>query len=197
MPPPRLGRQFAVLGAILLGLAVLLRRDEQEPAIASSSQVVRMSNHTALACLRLTTPSVRLRYPDDAEAHFREVRRALDPWAQKKGHRPHRSAKYRGPWVENVWITHFERELRRRPPGSPLSSVFGPFIPLLVPWTDRFVSREARRRGGARARQTPESSHRSRLSRGWSARRAVSSSTRRSSSGRCGACCGPTCRTSP
>ena len=81
MPPPRLGRQFAVLGAILLGLAVLLRRDEQEPATASSSQVVRMSNHTALACLRLTTPSVRLRYPDDAEAHFREVRRALDPWA--------------------------------------------------------------------------------------------------------------------
>ena len=98
---------------------------------------------------------------------------ALDPWAQKKGHRPHRSAKYRGPWVENVWITHFERELRRRPPGSPLSSVFGPFIPLLVPWTDRFVSREARRRGGARARQTPESSPRSRLSRGWSARGAA------------------------
>ena len=186
-------RQIAVLCALLFGLAILLRRDEREPAVGSSSQVVRMSNHTALACLRLTTPSVRLRYPDDAEAHFREVRRALDPWAQKKGHRPHRSAKYRGPWVENVWITHFERELRRRPPGSPLSSVFGPFIPLLVPWTDRFVSREARR--GARAK-TPPSSRRDshELAR---ARRVASSSTRLSSSGRYGACCGPTCRTSP
>ena len=68
---------------------------------------------SASACLRLTTPRVRLAYPADAEAHFGEVQRALAPWAQKKGHRPHSAAKYHGPWVENVWISHFERELRR------------------------------------------------------------------------------------
>jgi len=122
------------------------------------------------ACLGLTNPVIgqRLAYPADAEAHFLEVERALARWKQKPGgqHKPHRAAGYAGPWIENHWIAHFESMLYRGRPdhsgglgggtfnfGSSsshavgggetslcLRDVFGPFVPLLVPWVDRWLA---------------------------------------------------------
>eukprot|EP00933_Yihiella_yeosuensis_P004990 TRINITY_DN10939_c2_g1_i1.p1 TRINITY_DN10939_c2_g1~~TRINITY_DN10939_c2_g1_i1.p1 ORF type:complete len:429 (+),score=88.92 TRINITY_DN10939_c2_g1_i1:133-1419(+) len=69
----------------------------------------------AQECLRLTTPTIELAYPADAEAHFEEVRKALSPWmdfAKKQFMKDmknpyHCGEGYCGPWIENLWIKHF------------------------------------------------------------------------------------------
>eukprot|EP00667_Euglena_gracilis_P013154 EG_transcript_13554 len=104
-------------------------------------------DHPGWACLRRNTPSLELRYPDDAEEHFRHIHAVMRRWAQPPGHRPHQYI-FEGPWVENLWIDR-ARELnssRFRPPRFgpwtplPLSAVFGPFIPLLLTWVDTWVA---------------------------------------------------------
>ena len=101
------------------------------------------SMHHAHACLRLTTPSLNLSYPEDAWDHYDEIQRVMQRWLQSApGFERHGAAGYRGPWIENVWISHFERlAARARSRRRPLHSVFGPFVPLLVPFVDQWVQR--------------------------------------------------------
>ena len=101
------------------------------------------SMHHAHACLRLTTPSLNLSYPEDAWDHYDEIQRVMQRWLQSApGFERHGAAGYRGPWIENIWISHFERlAARARSRRRPLHSVFGPFVPLLVPFVDQWVQR--------------------------------------------------------
>ena len=96
----------------------------------------------AISCLRRSTPELRnLTYPADAWAHYDELLRALAPWLQSTpGFRQHGAAGYGGPWLENVWISHFQtRAAAARAAGEPLSAVFGPYVPIFVPFTDQWV----------------------------------------------------------
>jgi hypothetical protein len=93
----------------------------------------------ALECLRQTKPELPdLSYPKDAFQHFQEIHQRLDKWAQHADHKPHRAAAYKGPWIENIWISHFQKELQSK--NNSLSDVFGPYIPIFIPWTDIWVS---------------------------------------------------------
>lgn len=95
----------------------------------------------AVACLLRTSPGLRVTYPSDAEAHFDAVHIKLAPWLQSvPGFRRHGAAGYDGPWIENIWISHFGALARRaRARSRPLRSIFGPYIPLFVPFTDHWV----------------------------------------------------------
>eukprot|EP00536_Pseudo-nitzschia_multiseries_P018149 jgi/Psemu1/227951/e_gw1.2200.1.1 len=93
----------------------------------------------ALDCLRHTKPEVPdLSYPDDAFEHFHHIHHHLARWVQHSDHTPHKAAGYAGPWIENYWISHFQEELESN--NYSLSGVFGPYIPLLIPWTDIWVN---------------------------------------------------------
>ena len=93
----------------------------------------------AYSCLNRTTPSLRLEYPEDAEEHFNEIRRAMAPWAQHTAHNKMRYAKYSGPWIENEWITYFESLYDNKTDGTCLWDHFGPFIPLFIPIHDHWI----------------------------------------------------------
>jgi len=96
------------------------------------------------ACLALTTPGIesRLKYPLDAEDHFLQIERALARWKQKAQHHPHRAAEFEGPWIENAWASHFGPLMydAKKPGEAPscLRDFFGPFVPILLPWVDRW-----------------------------------------------------------
>lgn len=91
----------------------------------------------AASCLGYTglTPLV---YPTDAAAHYREIHKVLSPWAQTP---MHSAAGYSGPWIENVFISRFQPLAEAAvASGEPLSAVFGPYIPIFLPWTDLWVN---------------------------------------------------------
>jgi hypothetical protein len=99
----------------------------------------------ALECLQRTSKllsSELFHYPSDAVEHFHTIRLQLAPWAQHEGHHiPHTGPGYSGPWIENYWITYFEQQLLQTSDTSDstsldIHSLFGPYIPLLIPWTD-------------------------------------------------------------
>lgn len=94
----------------------------------------------ALECLRQTKPNLpdQLCYPQDAFQHFRQIHHRLQQWAQHTDHVPFRAARYGGPWIENYWITHFQQELESK--NNYLPGVFGPYIPILIPWLDVWVT---------------------------------------------------------
>lgn len=84
-------------------------------------------------CLRRTTPDLpALEYPDDAEEHFVRLHRALGRWTAQA--LPFEWDGFRGPWLEDQWISRMWTAYRSRPPNATLRAVFGPYIPLLVPW---------------------------------------------------------------
>lgn len=89
-------------------------------------------------CLRLTTPSLKLQYPVDAEDHFQELHEALKPYL--RNHHMHCYASYCGPWIENLWISHFNSTWSKQGPGARLHSLFGPYIPIFFPWVDTLVN---------------------------------------------------------
>ena len=101
----------------------------------------------AAACLGLTDHSLGLRgrfnYPADAESHFLEIERTLARFKQKEVHRPHRAAGFGGPWIENYFISHFENlvygKTKRGKMKGCLRDTFGPFIPIFLPWVDRWI----------------------------------------------------------
>lgn len=76
-------------------------------------------------------------YPDDAYEHYQEIHRLLHEHTNHT--KPHRAAGYRGPWIENYWIDHF-KEAASHLDHLNFSSMFGPYIPLFVPWVDIWVS---------------------------------------------------------
>jgi len=81
----------------------------------------------------------RLQYPSDAEAHFEHLHWFIQNHTTHE--RMHTAAGYRGPWIENVWISTFHQKWKQaRKNGQRLSDVFGPFVPLLVNWVDLFVN---------------------------------------------------------
>ena len=105
-----------------------------------------------LRCLRLTTPNIQtLKYPSDAEEHFEQLRKVLGPWfdpaakeniAKTAGKRQyHCSEGYCGPWLENHWIEHFMSTWQNRGKDSTkrLAEVFGPFIPIFMPYNDLWM----------------------------------------------------------
>ena len=102
-----------------------------------TQQLVTVNMSLAHDCLQQTTPNMTLTYPRDAWGHYREIHRAMYNWSQHHpSHRIHRAASFKGPWIENHWINYFEAKLEN---SNELSDVFGPFIPILIPWTDRWV----------------------------------------------------------
>ena len=120
-----------------------LSADNVRLALAPDSVLVddppQRVNTTLWSCLRQTTPSLRLYYPEDAEAHFQQIHDAMAPWAQPPDHKPHTYANFSGPWVENVWISHFRgawRDRQHSNPNATLADIFGPFIPLFLTWVD-------------------------------------------------------------
>jgi len=106
-------------------------------------------------CLNQTTPNLILEYPNDADAHFYEIRMAMAPWMQHTSHKMHHAAGYAGPWIENRWISHFE-SLYDDSNGNTtnnhstdndcycLTDIFDPFVPLLLPWVDHWVRNSMR-----------------------------------------------------
>jgi len=84
--------------------------------------------------LRLSNPGLELHYPPDPEDHFAHVNEALKNLTQP--HRLHCYVGYCGPWMENNWIEHFGGMWSKRKAGTRLIDIFGPYIPLLVPWAD-------------------------------------------------------------
>eukprot|EP00930_Biecheleria_cincta_P059449 TRINITY_DN45184_c0_g1_i1.p1 TRINITY_DN45184_c0_g1~~TRINITY_DN45184_c0_g1_i1.p1 ORF type:complete len:563 (-),score=77.26 TRINITY_DN45184_c0_g1_i1:155-1843(-) len=114
------------------------------PALSTGASATDSSSTTpnieqALACLRMTTPSLGdFVYPSDAEAHFLEVNRSASK--HLKRHKYHCAAGYCGPWVENYWIHYFSALWNNRGPGTRLHDIFGPYIPILVPWVDVWVN---------------------------------------------------------
>ncbi|CAK9078511.1 unnamed protein product [Durusdinium trenchii] len=90
----------------------------------------------AVECLRLTTPELDgIKYPSDAEEHFLEVNRTLASFLPR--HVPmHKWLLYQGPWIENFWINRFSQKWLERPRGTRLHEIFGPFIPIFVPFVD-------------------------------------------------------------
>lgn len=94
----------------------------------------------ALACLLKDRGREQyFEYPQDAESHFDEMHTTLAALYNFK--QPHTAAGYSGPWIENVWISHFENKITNtRASGGQLRSVFGAYIPLLIPWVDLWVN---------------------------------------------------------
>mmetsp|Transcript_94434 Transcript_94434/g.243888 ORF Transcript_94434/g.243888 Transcript_94434/m.243888 type:complete len:441 (-) Transcript_94434:86-1408(-) len=82
-------------------------------------------------CLQLTTPGLRLKYPDDPETHFQEIHDKLKPWLSV---RPYTTAAYNGTKIEDLWVSRSQEAMALRPEGDKLVPIFGPYIPLLVPW---------------------------------------------------------------
>jgi hypothetical protein len=104
-----------------------------------TTRLLDIDLNSASDCLKLTSPSIKLKYPDDADEHFNEIRMALSPWAQHSLHKPHSAKGYRGPWIENHWISRFETSYDHGN-DSCLSDFFGPYIPIFLPWTDHLRS---------------------------------------------------------
>jgi len=138
-----------------VGRRHFLRNMHRRPSRNARSGRASALMRPALACLRRSSPGLRnLSYPSDAWRHFDEVHAALAPWLQSApGFRPHGAAGYGGPWLENVWISHFQAEAHAaRAARKELSAVFGPYIPILVPFTDQWVHGGPRQVGQKRYR---------------------------------------------
>ena len=81
-------------------------------------------------------------YPQNAWQHFDHIHSSLHKWLQiTPGFQTHCAAYYCGPWIENIWITTFSQKVKQlRMNNKPLSTIFGQYIPLFIPFTDLFVN---------------------------------------------------------
>eukprot|EP00435_Cladocopium_sp_Y103_P027323 s2255_g6.t1 len=92
----------------------------------------------ALACLRMSNPELEAKYPSDAERHFEEIYVNVTKFVSMDLP-PHAWSGYAGPWIENHWIQNFSQRWFHRAKGTKLRDIFGPFIPIFVPWVDLVV----------------------------------------------------------
>jgi hypothetical protein len=120
-------------------------RAQQCTSRRQSKNLQEVDTRLILECLQRSTSSLVLEYPDDADEHFNEIRIALSPWAQHSAHKIHRAKGYNGPWIENRWISHFETLYDQNDDNNTcLSDLFGPFIPIFLPWVDHWKSSRSR-----------------------------------------------------
>jgi len=113
---------------------------EEKKTVCMKPPEAALDMAMAISCLQRTTPSLQLEYPSDADLHLNEIRLALAPWAQHGSHKPHSHKGYHGPWIENRWIAHFEKIYQGNKTAC-ASDIFGPFIPIFIPWTDHWVNK--------------------------------------------------------
>ena len=128
----------------------LLQHNLHERMNVSTTADTRVAMEPVLRCLRLTTPNIQtLKNPNDADEHFETLRKVLSPWfdwdiSGKLGHHPYHCAEgYCGPWLENHWIqSFFESTWENRTKDSKifLADIFGPFIPIFMPYADLFMA---------------------------------------------------------
>jgi len=83
--------------------------------------------------------NLSMRYPADGVEHYQRVHKALKQYIE--GVPMHSAAGYDGPWIENRWILQFSVEATRtiKETGD-LKVVFGPYIPLFIPWVDLWLN---------------------------------------------------------
>jgi len=104
------------------------------PAIAISVEELANSTYAKIIPCLLGKSKVynsrisKLKLPADAEDHYQHILEVTKPY---RGHNPHEWNDYKGPWIENIFISHFI--------NSSLST-FGGLIPLFVQWTDIHVN---------------------------------------------------------
>ena len=122
---------------------------ESIEALSSATNVYNQElfrDHPAIQCLRQTAPSVKLQYPLDALKHFKEIHKTIledillpDGITNTKYHD---YAGYSGPRIENYWIsTFYEKHLPQIQNGTAcLPNLYGPFIPLFIPWVEKFAT---------------------------------------------------------
>ena len=79
--------------------------------------------------------------PSLVKRHYLEVHEALRNFSVRV--RRHSYKGYSGPWIENVWISHFKPLADG---ADDLSRHFGPFVPLFVPWLDMLLMTEPGKR---------------------------------------------------
>ena len=105
------------------------------------AQVVEDINmEPVMQCLRLTTPELQtLKYPKDAEEHFEALHKVLTPWLEFPGLK-YCLNHFCGPWIENQWMAagFMSQNRSGKKSRKRLAEDFGPFIPILMPWTDLF-----------------------------------------------------------
>ena len=82
-----------------------------------------------IGCLALgsfLTPAIKqaLKYPADAEAHYKHV---LDETKRYRQGRPHCHISFCGPWIEHLFIAKYEQKDY---------TYFNGLIPIFIPWTD-------------------------------------------------------------
>jgi len=107
--------------------------------LSTAGRPSRDSIEEALRCLGIQqlNSTTLPRYPNDPFDHYQKIHQHLAPW--NSTNTPWAAwARYRGPWIENRWAIQF------LPKAAALDNhhfpeVFGPYIPLLIPWTDIFM----------------------------------------------------------
>ena len=115
-------------------------------------------SNSSWTCLRQTSPEARLQYPVDAFEHFKDIHRRLardvaplhmkipgteNVWIHEGLRRlgwGRAWGRLSGPTLHNDW---FVRMSRGRASSAQLKEVFGPFVPLLVTWTNLLVLKDA------------------------------------------------------
>jgi hypothetical protein len=125
------------------GASAAIDQAHQQPTDASlpaqQSCPLSPSMDAAMHCLRQSTPDMaNLTYPPNPLEHVARIHHLLQKWTNHS--RPHCAAGYCGPWLENEWISKFTPHIS----DACLSETFGPYIPLLIPWTDLWVNSAGR-----------------------------------------------------
>lgn len=108
-----------------------------------------IENNVGIDCLFQNKPGIDLKYPTDAQEHFQEIHNAamnLMGVTSISSYPMHTYYGYSGPWVENYWISLLHDFLKmnndnnkEQEGGETFKDIFGPFVPIIIPWVDMFV----------------------------------------------------------
>eukprot|EP00408_Alexandrium_pacificum_P063023 CAMPEP_0171174484 /NCGR_PEP_ID=MMETSP0790-20130122/10751_1 /TAXON_ID=2925 /ORGANISM="Alexandrium catenella, Strain OF101" /LENGTH=473 /DNA_ID=CAMNT_0011639359 /DNA_START=61 /DNA_END=1482 /DNA_ORIENTATION=+ len=95
------------------------------------TQTARVNLDSALGCLRQTTPDLHLEYPEDAEQHVEEIRKAMLPWSKGFVGSFHPEDMLNLAFAD-MWDNREDKSMR-------LSQFFGPYIPIFTQWVDPWL----------------------------------------------------------
>jgi len=91
----------------------------------------------ALSCLWRTTPSLALRYPEDAEEHVEEI---LAPMWEFQPTSPYVGNRSKFNYhLEHQWMKLYLHWKEQKKSGARLSDVFGPYVPIFTHWVEPWV----------------------------------------------------------